>query len=124
MAANLSKYRIDLTDINRFPNVLQNYKDKYNVPLNKPLSMTLGIVAFSFRSFVSFGMTNLKANKAQDNSQQIKSQAIESAEEEEYEYENNNDENDEKTDEIIEKNGQMVLNNGFIYLGMKYSSIY
>lgn len=116
----LDQIRIDLTDINRLPNVLKNYKDKYNVPLNKPLLMTLGIDAFSFRSFVSFGMTNLKANKAQDNSQPIKSQTIESAEEEEYEYENNDDENDEKYDEVIETNGQMVLNNGFIYLGIPH----
>lgn len=99
---------------------MKNYKDKYNVPLIKSLSMTLGIVAFSFRSFVSFGMTILKAYKAQDNSQQIKSQTIESAEEEEYEYENNNDENDEKYNEVIKTNGQMALNNGLIYLGIPH----
>ena len=59
----LNDIKLDLNDIRRLPNVLQSFREMYQVPKEKQLNITLVIDAFSFRLLVSCGMTPLKAKK-------------------------------------------------------------
>lgn len=59
----LSEAKSNLIDLSKLPFTLHNYREIYSIlyiPSDKYTLLTLGIDAFSFRSFVSCGMTSLK----------------------------------------------------------------
>ena len=48
----LNEIKLNLTTINKLPNVLEKFRENNNIPPDKSPFMTFGIDAFSFRTFI------------------------------------------------------------------------